>query len=527
MTKRLFVVIPLALAVNGCAVNPYADSFTHLKQTFASDDPCANNARNTGMLVGAVVGAVAGHQLARKEDRLLVAALGAGLGAGIGNLIGSEVDSRRCELARIQKKYNLDMQVASVQVGGAGGTAKSSGTHQVGLSVAVIDSGLRPQFASNSAQLSQESQLQFAEIARQYAVSHQLAQLGTDATAEQRKALGDELRRKRVLLVGHTDDTGDTRRNAELSEQRAKAVAELFRAQGVTDDQLYYQGAGETLPLADNRTTEGRARNRRVEIVDLSNEETFRLYLNSRRANTGYYRSAHEAETNTVKPKVTAPSAPAKSSTATAPSSVIAGTSVRQPNGLDFGGVPYSRSVATLDIGALRQPSSGISVISKAQASNDMSAISSCRDDRPRSAGLVKSLKGNRAYATSEMMPGLYGRTWHEMVNGNLVVLNKVAVLSNGSNVANLPELKVYAGYDPSRDRNAKPTVELSPAVNTYLGSNGLLYRVFVEGKGGVQCMDILMSTSQSGQARAGKIVYGAIGHEFVADFRPRMVGGQ
>lgn len=552
------VMLPLALFSQGCTVNPYANQVSHFKQTFASDDPCANNSRNIGMLAGAVLGAVAGSQLAKKDDRVWAAALGAGLGAGLGNLIGSEIDRRRCALARIQQKYNLDMQIAPLAAEAGSGIATSGGGNQVGLSVAIVDSGLRPQFASGSAELGVEARTQFAEIARQYAVAWQLAQLGASATPQEREALRVALSKKRVLLVGHTDDTGDTNQNAGLSEGRAKAVAELFRAQGVADDQLFYQGAGETLPLADNRTPEGRARNRRVEIVDLSNEDTFRAYLQSRRANTGYYRpteasSTQEAvistSTSPVKPATgtphtssvtkgkATPSHPEKAkSNAQRPSSVSSKTPPASSGAaaerestaarpmLDFGGVPYSRSLATLNVGPLRQSSGGItiSLISQAQAS-DMSAISSCRDDRPRSAGLVKSLKGNRPYATSEMMPGLYGRTWHDTVNGNLVVLNKVAVLSNGSNAANAPELKVYADYDPARARTAQPSVTVTPAVNTYLGGNGLLYRVFAEGRGGVQCMDILFS-SQPTQTSSGKIVYGLSGRELVADFRPRMV---
>lgn len=538
-------VLPLALLAQGCSVNPYAGQVNHLKQTFASDDPCSNNARNVGMLAGAVLGAVAGHQLAKKDDRLWAAALGAGLGAGIGNYVGSEMDQRRCALARIQQKYGLDMQVAPLQAAAPNSTAMSNGSNQVGLSVTVVDSMQRPQFGSGSADLSHDARMHFSEIARQYATNHQLAQLGSTATPQQRQSLSNTLSQKRVLLIGHTDDTGDTRLNADLSERRAKTVAEIFRLNGVSDAQLFYQGAGETLPLADNHTSEGRARNRRVEIVDLSNEETFRLYLSSRRANTGYYRSAENTQRSNVdtelktnksiqKPvpveKAVAETARSnRTSAATTPASSESNNqALRNPPvekaSLDFGGVSYNRSLATLDIGTLRPSGNGVtlSIISQAQA-DDLGTISSCSDDRPRSAGLVKSLKNNQSYATSDMLPGLYGRTWHDTVNGNLVVLNKVAVLSNGAKPANPPELKVYANYDPVRDRHAKPTLTLSPAVNTYQGSNGVLYRIFAEGQNGVRCMDILFS--QAAQVRAGKIIYTRHNSNFVADFRPRMAG--
>lgn len=73
----------------------------------------------------------------------------------------------------------------------------------------------------------------------------------------------------RVVVVGHTDAEGDFAYNAELSRRRAEAVAEaLVRDHGVERSRLTPFGAGMAAPVSTNRTEEGRALNRRVEIVE-------------------------------------------------------------------------------------------------------------------------------------------------------------------------------------------------------------------------------------------------------------------
>ncbi len=71
----------------------------------------------------------------------------------------------------------------------------------------------------------------------------------------------------RVQVVGHTDNTGDATYNLGLSLRRANAVADILQADGVRFDRIGTAGRGEEQPLASNLTPEGRAQNRRVEIV--------------------------------------------------------------------------------------------------------------------------------------------------------------------------------------------------------------------------------------------------------------------
>lgn len=69
-----------------------------------------------------------------------------------------------------------------------------------------------------------------------------------------------------ILVVGHTDSQGSDEMNRQLSEQRAQAV-KTFLSKRVPSDRIRVEGMGESQPVASNDTPEGRANNRRVEIV--------------------------------------------------------------------------------------------------------------------------------------------------------------------------------------------------------------------------------------------------------------------
>ncbi|MCL4065448.1 DUF4892 domain-containing protein [Pseudomonas sp. GX19020] len=72
-----------------------------------------------------------------------------------------------------------------------------------------------------------------------------------------------------VLIVGHTDGQGAFDYNLSLSQRRAQSVVDALVALGIAKDRLTPAGAGMVAPVATNRSDEGRAKNRRVEIVEL------------------------------------------------------------------------------------------------------------------------------------------------------------------------------------------------------------------------------------------------------------------
>jgi outer membrane protein OmpA-like peptidoglycan-associated protein len=70
-----------------------------------------------------------------------------------------------------------------------------------------------------------------------------------------------------ILIEGHTDAVGTDEYNLGLSQRRAEAVRVFLVSQGVTETRLSAAGYGESRPVADNETAEGRQKNRRVDLV--------------------------------------------------------------------------------------------------------------------------------------------------------------------------------------------------------------------------------------------------------------------
>jgi OOP family OmpA-OmpF porin len=69
-----------------------------------------------------------------------------------------------------------------------------------------------------------------------------------------------------VIAIGHADSIGSDAYNQKLSVRRAESVKAYLVSKGIEANRIYTEGKGEKQPVADNRTREGRAKNRRVEI---------------------------------------------------------------------------------------------------------------------------------------------------------------------------------------------------------------------------------------------------------------------
>ena len=68
-------------------------------------------------------------------------------------------------------------------------------------------------------------------------------------------------------VEGHTDNVGDKKSNLELSRKRAESVVKYLSDKGIDGKRLKADGKGDAVPVADNRSEDGRATNRRVELV--------------------------------------------------------------------------------------------------------------------------------------------------------------------------------------------------------------------------------------------------------------------
>ncbi|WP_420105182.1 OmpA family protein [Herbaspirillum huttiense] len=573
LVVRTLVAAIGASFVSGCAVDP-ATGKPSFKETFASDDPCSQNARNIGIGVGVLAGALLGRQVGGDNKGLLV---GAALGGVIGGLIGNDMDKRRCELSKIAKQYQLDLQITALDNKGEAITTTDSAKAKQETAGSVVEirdpAGAGGHFESNSDQLTSRARDYFTAIAATYDIRKSAAEI---QDPNLRKQYLEKMSQRKLLLVGHTDDTGSSRLNADLSERRARAVSRFMQEHGVPAASLYFQGAGEFYPIASNDTEDGRSRNRRVEIVELSDKASFDNYLAARRPRVEFYRqeksdaptvaqsgastgvtaaaatqgvprtrAATSAKNNTARTTRSADvvakdnrndgkgdavaTAPAPKTSASAPAAnAPASASTRKAalpdsgDWIDFGGTPLIASSDTAAIGKVEGKRPFFSLISPAYA-DEPPVLADCTRDRPRAANGVKSLADGKAYRTSEHIPGLYGKTWTEQVNGHQVVINRIAVLAGDGTLANLPEFKVYKNYDAARRTSAKADVQLQPEVNTYLGSKGLLYRIFLKGQGGMQCADIVFDAGGGSAARAGRLVYLRANTPYAADFKPRM----
>jgi OOP family OmpA-OmpF porin len=122
-------------------------------------------------------------------------------------------------------------------------TAKGSIVDAKGCAQKIVVQDLN--FANNSAELSGETRSILDRIAKGIA--------------------GDRAIRQ-VMVTGYTDDRGDAGYNKTLSERRASSVANYLTGKGLKGITITSQGMGEAKPIADNTTSAGRAKNRRVEL---------------------------------------------------------------------------------------------------------------------------------------------------------------------------------------------------------------------------------------------------------------------
>lgn len=171
-----------------------------------------------GAAAGAAVGAIAGGNVARS------ALIGAGIGLIGGGAVGAYMDSQ-------EQALREDVSGTDVQVQRQGDTLLL--TMPANVTFAVDSATIAPGFESTLAQV--------ARTLRENPQSY-------------------------IQVHGHTDSTGSDAYNQTLSEERARAVVEFFKAQGIMPARLYWQGHGERQPVASNETVTGRQMNRRVEL---------------------------------------------------------------------------------------------------------------------------------------------------------------------------------------------------------------------------------------------------------------------
>lgn len=186
--------------------------------------------KEKGAAAGAGAGAVLGALVGKASGNTAVGAiLGAAIGGAAGAYIGDYMDKQAAEIER-------DLEGATVE--------------RVGEGIKItFDSGIL--FDVNKAALKDRSKTNLANLA----------------------AILQKYGDTNILLEGHTDDTGTDEYNLELSRLRSQSVANFLAGEGVNAARFTIMGYGESQPIADNMTDDGRALNRRVEVAIYANEK--------------------------------------------------------------------------------------------------------------------------------------------------------------------------------------------------------------------------------------------------------------
>jgi len=214
LVKRILVVTVAAVTVSACeTIDPYT------RETKTSS---ATKGALIGAAAGAVVGLVSGDDSVERRQRALI-------GAGVGALAGGSIG------------YYMDRQEAKLR-------AELEGT---GVSVARIGDNITLNMPGNVTFATDSSDLSpaFFDV------------LNSVATVL------EEFDQTVIEVAGHTDSTGTDAYNQALSERRAGSVAQYLQSQDIMQQRMIVVGMGETRPVADNSTADGRQLNRRVEIT--------------------------------------------------------------------------------------------------------------------------------------------------------------------------------------------------------------------------------------------------------------------
>jgi outer membrane protein OmpA-like peptidoglycan-associated protein len=196
----------------------------------------------TGGALGAGLGAIVGNQSGNSGEGALI---GAAAGALAGGLLGNQVDNTNAALDDRDKKLSererqLQENRRLIDELRRGGADVRSTDRGVVVNLPDI------LFEFDRARLTSDARRNVGEI-------------GSVITAQ---ASG-----RRVAVEGHTDNIGTVSYNQRLSEERVQSVVNALSERGVSRRTIVTRGYGESQPIASNRTSEGRARNRRVEVV--------------------------------------------------------------------------------------------------------------------------------------------------------------------------------------------------------------------------------------------------------------------
>ncbi|WP_244556689.1 OmpA family protein [Enterovibrio nigricans] len=307
-----------------------------------------------------------------------------------------------------------------------------------------------------------------------------------------------------LTVVGHTDSSGDSAKNFELSKKRSYEIASIA-AMANPNLNDYYQ-YGDYLPAFSNATKEGRAKNRRVELLEFSNEADLDAYINQN-YNEAFTKEIAARQKKVNQTGVTA-AKPSK------PKPIVTKPAQRKTGQyVEFGGSMLSRhrftTLAALGPATENKPVFGISRAVAADISD------ACINDSPPYKTKDKDLR------TSDYFPLMNETPWWGIVNKHGVLVSPVAVNKDDATATAAPTIYVYKNFK----KGQKPTYTYKSDVVVYEGEKHILYRVFPrDASKSLQCIDMLLSKEMNKSNRKaikGNILYDSKQGLKVVNFLP------
>lgn len=456
---------------------------------------CVSTASNTqiGCTAGALLGAVIGHKLDKKSGAIVGGAVGALVGCGIGHYL----DEREKKLAELAKQNEMKTSFERVSIDAEKGTTFNRNATENVVASAVSISTEQPLFDTDKAVITDPAQL--ARL-RAFLTGY-LTTLDSQS---------------KIYVVGHTDATGSASHNQQLSEQRARFIAEQLVALGARQEQLFYEGVGENQPIANNDSDSGRASNRRFELHDvLTSDKANPVSVSQISTISTAKKQRLDNVLNSVsvnsKPKVSNVSVASKPASKTKKATQTKEASARQ-DPLGLGGMPLDQFQFDL-IAKLGVAEQERGLFSKAYASD--LPVQSCAFAEPVVQSKLRSYNGQEIVTAnvSDSLPNLYGTMWWAKVNDTGVALGPVGIAKESMQPTRQPVFNFYRNY---KGGNASPDFAVPVSVETYRGQDAVLVRMYAKVENTpFRCSDVVFSTKGESRTKTTGVIYADNGQLF------------
>lgn len=448
-----------------------------------------------GCIGGAVIG---GGAVLLNTGNAGKAVLGALVGGAAGCAIGSYLDAREAKLKEVAKANDFKPEFERIAVDEENGTNFSKDASENVIASQISITSDKPMFASSKATITDPEKLKkLKSFLKGYVES---------------LANGSK-----IYVVGHTDSSGSAQYNQRLSEARASFIAYLLGEAGADESIIFYEGVGESQPVASNSTEAGKAKNRRFELIDvmLAEEDS----SSEKQRNTAPIENVVQVATakkkrienvtNTLPQKSTSSSS-SKKTTQVAMKPQVKKSRVSRRASLDLDGIPlksFDEQYVTSAFGE-QELDTTWGLFSKANASSQSPIVGSCAYTSPVVQSQLKSFTGRpvRSAKVADSIPNLYGNAWWGMAGKTAVFLGPIGIEKESLDPTTTPKFHFFKNYsDPSKAADYAYPV----SVETYKGDNTVLVRMYAKDDNALmKCSDVVFSTNGERVTKANAVIY-------------------